>query len=260
MDEYEAFIADLKRVIDLDLYGYKRPQMERRINSLMRTLKVPGYSAFITRMREDQGLLERFIDHLTINVSEFFRNKAQWEVLEKKILPELLSQTANLKIWSAGCSTGEEPYTLAMILGEKIYPGQHAILATDFDKRVLQKAIDGIYSQKAVAGVPDLYLKKYFREIKSGTYQVSDLLKKNITFRQHNLLRDIYPEKMDLIICRNVVIYFTEETKATLYNKMYSALKPGGVLFTGNTEQILQAREIGFESSNVFFYRRPIKK
>lgn len=257
MDQYNNFILELRKRLDIDLTGYKRPQMERRINSLMRSLSIRDYDTFISSMKQDKSLLDKFLDHLTINVSEFFRNTPQWDVLEKKIIPTLLEKTQNLKIWSAGCSTGEEPYTLAMILAEKIQKGQHSIIATDFDDRVLKKAMTGLYKPKAVTGIPDSYLKKYFKEV-NGEYQASDILKKFITFKNHNLLRDEYPSQLDLIICRNVVIYFTEETKSMMYRKMFASLKPGGVLFTGSTEQIFQAREIGFESSAVFFYRKPL--
>ncbi|PKM86643.1 MAG: chemotaxis protein CheR [Firmicutes bacterium HGW-Firmicutes-12] len=257
MDEYTNFIFDLKKRLDIDLTGYKRPQMERRINSLMRTLSIKDYDSFVSSMKQDGKLLERFIDHLTINVSEFFRNTQQWEVLDKKIIPMLLEKTPNLNIWSAGCSTGEEPYTLAMVLAEKIPKGKHSIIATDFDDLVLKKAIAGLYKPKVVSGIPAPYLKKYFNDVE-GEYQANDALKSLITFKHHNLLRDAYPSQMDLIICRNVVIYFTEETKSMMYKKMFDSLKPGGVLFTGSTEQIFQARDIGFESSAVFFYRKPL--
>ncbi len=115
MDAYEKFLVDLKRKFDLDLTGYKRPQMERRINTLMRTLNIVGYDNFVQELASDKELLDRFIAHLTINVSEFFRNSSQWDILTKKIIPQLLTKTQNLKIWSAGCSTGEEPYTLSLI-------------------------------------------------------------------------------------------------------------------------------------------------
>ena len=255
MDSYEKFVIDLKQQVDVDLAGYKRPQMERRINSLMRSLNVKGYNEYILSMKHDKNLLEMFLDHLTINVSEFFRNGNQWQVFEKKILPVLLEQTPNLKIWSAGCSTGEEPYTLAMVLSEIAPRGSHSIIATDFDDRVLNKAREGFYKAKGVQGVPENYLNKYFKPHEDG-YKVKDELKKMITFKYHNLLRDKFPEFIDLIVCRNVVIYFTEETKFVLYKKLYDSLRPNGVMFTGSTEQIIQARELGLESMAIFFYRR----
>lgn len=218
MDSYEKFLVDLKRHLDLDLTGYKRPQMERRINTLMRSLGEKDYDSFIQSMLKDRQRLERFTDHLTINVSEFFRNEPQWQVMERQILPRLLAETSDLKIWSAGCSTGEEPYTMAMILQQIAPAGKYSILATDFDDRVLRKAEEGYYSKKSVAGIPRAYLEKYF--IANGNaagegFRVRDELKKNITFRHHNLLRDKYPDRLDLIICRNVVIYFTLKSVST---------------------------------------------
>lgn len=258
MDTYEKFMEDLKKKFDLDLSGYKRPQMERRINTLMRTLGAHNYDGFIQLMLGDRKVFERFIDHLTINVSEFFRNASQWDVLQKSIIPQLLNQSANLKIWSAGCSTGEEPYTVAMILLENFKRSQYSIIATDFDDRVLQKAKDGYYHKKQAAGIPASYLAKYFT-VQSEGYKASEELKRLITFKHHNLLRDPFPDQCDLIICRNVVIYFTEDTKSTLYKRFFNALKPNGMLFTGSTEQITQARDIGFVSPEIFFYKRPAK-
>lgn len=256
MDSYEKFIVDLVRVLKVDLSGYKRPQMERRINTLMRSLDIKSYDDFIQTMRKDKEIYERFMKHITINVSEFFRNNSQWKVLETKILPELLKKTPNLKIWSAGCSTGEECYSLAMLLSEKFPQGRHSIWATDFDKNVLMKAKEGYYLKKNIVGIPDTYLKKYFDPFEEG-FKAKDSLKSIIKFDHHNLLRDKFPQNCDLILCRNVVIYFTEETKFELYKRFFSALRPQGILFTGSTEQIIRAKEIGYESAAVFFYQRP---
>lgn len=256
MDSYELFLEHLRKYLDLDLTGYKRPQMERRINTLMRTLNIGGYEQFIEILGGDKALFARFVNHVTINVSEFFRNPIQWQILEDQHLPMLLAQNPNLKIWSAGCSTGEECYTMAMILAEKAPRGQHAIFATDVDNQVLAKAQAGIYTAKIASGIPRGLLQKYFTMSGDG-YQAKQELKKIITFKHHNLLRDPFPEQMDLIICRNVVIYFTEETKSILYYKFFRALRSKGILFTGSTEQIIQSREIGFESGGVFFYQRP---
>jgi chemotaxis protein methyltransferase CheR len=258
MDSYEKFTQDLDRYLRLDLTGYKRPQMERRINTLMHSLGMENYDQFVTAMRKDKTLFERFLDHMTINVSEFFRNPAQWDVLEKKIIPDLIKRSPNLKIWSAGCSTGEEPYTLSMLLQEKFPSGRHTILATDFDEHVLAKAKAGVYLKKNTGGIPDAYFKKYFDDAPTGV-KAKDSLKKIIMFQHQNLLRDRFQEGFDLILCRNVVIYFTEEIKKVLYTNFFKSLKPGGVLFTGSTEQIMGAAEIGFRNVAVFFYGRPEK-
>lgn len=257
MDEYEKFLNDLKRGFDLDLQGYKRPQMERRINSLMRILKIEGYDNFINQMKTEQDIYNRFLDHLTINVSEFFRNIAQWDVLKDKIIPELLNQTSELKIWSAGCSTGQEPYSLSMMLEENFPKTKFSILATDFDIRALDKANSGKYGEREIQGMDNKYLSKYFIK-NNDEYHVKEDLKKKIRFKKHNLITERFEKDFDLILCRNVVIYFTEETKAQLYRNFFNSLKPGGILFTGSTEQIITAREIGYSSAAIFFYQRPL--
>lgn len=256
MDSYEKFIIDLGRALNVDLSGYKRPQMERRINTLMRSLNIKNYDDFIRTMQKDKEIYERFMKHITINVSEFFRNNSQWKVLETKILPELLKKSPILRIWSAGCSTGEECYSLAMLLSERFPQGRHSIWATDFDRNVLMNSKEGYYLKKNIVGIPEVYLKKYFDIFEEG-YKAKDSLKKMIKFDHHNLLRDKFPQNYDLILCRNVVIYFTEKTKFELYKRFFSALRSQGVLFTGSTEQIIQAKEIGYESAALFFYRRP---
>ena len=257
MDQYLVFLENLKKKFDVDLFGYKRPQMERRINSLMRTLQIENYDHLLKTMAEDQAIFNRFLHHLTINVSEFFRNPSQWDVLKNKILPLLLKNTKNLRIWSAGCSTGEEPYTLAMILKEHFSLGRHTILATDFDKKVLAKAREGIYLAKEISGIPDNYRKKYLENL-NGSFKIKKSLKDLIKFREHNLLTSPFEKNFDLILCRNVVIYFTEETKDILYRKFYQSLKNQGVLFTGSTEQIIQAKDIGFNSIAIFFYQKQL--
>lgn len=257
MDAYEKFLSDLKRVFDLDLAGYKRPQMERRINSLMRVLKIDGYDVFIKQMKEEQSIYNRFLDHLTINVSEFFRNNAQWDVLKEKIIPELITRNQNLKIWSAGCSTGQEPYSLSMMLEENFPKVNYSILASDFDIRVLDKAKSGLYTEREVKGMDSKYLNKYFKE-DNKEYYVKEDLKKKITFKKHNLITERFESGFDLILCRNVVIYFTEEAKADLYKNFFNSLKAGGILFTGSTEQIVTARDIGYSSAAIFFYQRPL--
>ena len=254
-DAYEAFLQDLQRKKGLDLTGYKRPQMERRINSLMRSLKISDYNSYIDLLEKEIQHWRKFIDTLTINVSEFYRNPTQWEILQTRIIPELIEKYHSLKIWSAGCSTGEEPYTLAMVLMSQFPNMFFSLYATDIDDEVLNKAKAGVYNDKAVANLPKSYLTRYFTQ-QGTTYTVSDEVKKKVKFAKQNLLRDVFGRNFDIILCRNVVIYFTEESKADLYHRFYEALKPGGVLFTGSTEQIFQAREIGYTLAASFFYKK----
>ena len=254
-DAYEKFLQDLRRRKGLDLTGYKRPQMERRINSLMRSLKVEGYDTYLDLMEKEIQHWRKFLDTLTINVSEFYRNPNQWELLESKIIPELMTKTPSLKLWSAGCSTGEEPYSLAMLMINRFPKVSFTLTASDIDDEVINKAKAGVYNDKAVANLPKQFLSLNFTQ--QGTnFVISEDVKRRVKYIKRNLLRDPFDRSYDLILCRNVVIYFTEESKAELYRKFHDALRIGGILFTGSTEQIFQPREIGFNLASSFFYRR----
>lgn len=251
---WEWFTKKVFQKSGIDLKAYKRPQMERRINSFMRTVGASDYADLIKLCEGNPEVYRRFVEHLTINVSEFFRNSNHWEVLQHQIIPELLRERSPLKIWSAGCSTGEEPYSLAIMIQE-YFPGQTArIWATDLDQVALQKASTGLYSPKAVQGIPTYLLKKYFKE--ESNYQIADGIKQMIRFEKQDLLADSFPGDFDLILCRNVVIYFTDEAKEKLYRKFARALRNNGVLFIGSTEQIFQARELELRSIATFFYRK----
>ncbi|MDR1616905.1 MAG: protein-glutamate O-methyltransferase CheR [Syntrophomonadaceae bacterium] len=253
---WEEFIINLAKISNIDLKNYKRPQMERRISSFMRQQGVENYKEFLSLLTANKDVYQKFIEHLTINVSEFFRNAGHWKVLAEEIFPELAKRRGGpLKIWSAGCSTGEEPYSLAMVAKEKNVKIENKILATDLDREVLAKAVKGTYSEKEIEGVPPPLKKKYFKQ-DGNFYTINDEIKNMIKFTRQNLLRDSFDKNFDLILCRNVVIYFTEETKKTLYKKFVEALRPNGIIFVGSTEQIFNSREIGLHTQKIFFYTK----
>ncbi|NLK97577.1 protein-glutamate O-methyltransferase CheR [Defluviitalea saccharophila] len=252
---YEDFKKEILRISGIDLNSYKERQMKRRIDALIKKNNYDAYESYVMALKTNKELYNEFINYLTINVSEFFRNPPQWEVLEKEVIPYLLKKSSSLKIWSAACSTGDEPYSLAMLL-TKFFPlSKIKILATDIDRQVLEKARMGLYNKKSVEGVPKEFLTKYF--VQTGeSYKISDEIKRCIDFRQHNLLKDAYPEQCDLIICRNVLIYFTEEAKDEIYKKFNKTLKTGGVLFVGSTEQIILSHKYALTPIKTFFYRK----
>ncbi|QGG47880.1 CheR family methyltransferase [Heliorestis convoluta] len=255
-DDYEIFIKKVHAKSGLDLSNYKRPQMERRIRTLMRSQGATDLISYFSIIDRDSNQYQKFIDHLTINVSEFLRNPGQWDVLKNKIIPQLLRENPKLKVWSAGCSTGEEPYSLVITMLEARCDMSHKVLASDIDREVLRKAQIGLYSAKSLANIPEPLVKKYFIKQGEGFYQVKDDLKRHIKFQQQNLLKDSFETNFDLILCRNVVIYFTEETKTILYKRFHQSLRKGGILFTGSTEQIFQARELGLTTAATFFYQK----
>ena len=253
--DWEWFIKKFERISKIDLTAYKRPQMERRINSFMRTVNVADYRQFIDTLQSDRVIYRKFLEHITINVSEFFRNGNHWDILAREIIPMLLRDRPGLKIWSAGCSTGEEAYSLAMLAKENHFPLSGRILDTDIDKEVLERAEAGLYASKALQGMQLQYLNRYFKK-EDEYYRISDEIKKMVRFEHHDLLREPFGRGFDLVLCRNVVIYFTEETKQRLYKRFTESLSSGGVLFIGSTEQIFQSRELGLQSIATFFYQK----
>jgi chemotaxis protein methyltransferase CheR len=254
--DYEQFKTQVLTLTKIDLSSYKERQMKRRIDSLIAKNKFKGYDDYIATIRKDSKMLEEFVTYLTINVSEFYRNPEQWKVLETEILPKLLAVKKQMKIWSAACSTGDEPYSLAMVLSKYIPLHNISILATDIDKQILEKAQTGVYIDKSLAGLPKEFRDKFFTPTGKSTFEVRAEIKRCVQFKQHNLLLDPYPRDYDLILCRNVLIYFTEEAKEEVYVKFHGALRSGGYLFVGSTEQIMKYREIGYESPKSFFYRK----
>ena len=254
---YEEFKTDVYRLTDIDLNLYKERQMKRRIETLIQRKKFKGFEDFFKGMKTDQALLREFISYLTINVSQFNRNPEQWEKFEKEMVPYLRKQYGDrLRIWSAACSTGDEPYTIAMILAKYIPLTKVEIFATDIDDDVLAFAQTGIYSSKSLSDLPKEYLTKHFTKTDATHYEISDEIKKHIKFQKHNLLKDRYFTNINMIVCRNVVIYFTDEAKDGVYTRFNQALTKDGVLFIGSTEQILRANELGFDNMQTFFYKK----
>lgn len=253
--DYIGFIQNIKQSTGIDLAQYKEAQMKRRLTTLRVKNGYQTFREFFAAMMKDKALFYEFLDRMTINVSEFWRNPNRWEVLRDVILPELQQGNRRLKLWSAACSTGEEPYTLAMIMADKDSLAQTGILATDIDDGALSKAKQGLYLERSLKDVPKDVAARYFKP-EGPVFKVSDSLKKNIDFRKQNLLLDKFDTGFDLIICRNVMIYFTEEAKNQLYHKFSASLRPGGYLFVGSTEQIFTPVQYGLESTETFFYRK----
>lgn len=253
--DFALFIKKVKDYTAIDLAQYKEAQMKRRLTTLRQKKGYDTFAGFFEAMVKDKALFYEFLDRMTINVSEFWRNPNRWEVLEKQFMPQILKTTRRPKIWSAACSTGEEPYTLAMILAEQLSGTDGYVLATDIDEGALDKARKGVYPDRSVRDVPASYLKKYFKQ-EHLTYSITDGLKRLVKFQKQNLLVDTFDEGFDLIVCRNVMIYFTEEAKHLLYHKFAKALKPGGILFVGSTEQIFSPGQYGMEPAETFFYRK----
>lgn len=257
IDEYILFTGKVKQLTSVDLNSYKERQMRRRIESLMNRRGFHSFLAYYDLLVTERSALDEFLDRITINVSEFFRNYERWRVLEEDVLPALLHHNAanKLRVWSAACSTGEEPFSLAMMLRTSFPGTQFTLLATDIDAGVMQRAQTAVYPAAQAAQIPEKYRRQYVIE-RPGTMQITQDIRSAVDFKQHNLLRDRYPTELDLIVCRNVMIYFTDDIKNTLYRQFAASLKSGGVLFVGSTEQMFRPREYGFQVFDSFFYQR----
>lgn len=244
------------REYNLDLAAYKSNQLHRRINSLMTRVGAKSVDDYIKLLKSDPAQKKKFLDFITINVTDFFRNPDIFEEVKENMKTLFtLNKNTPLKIWSAACSIGAEPFSIAMLLDE-ISPGtRHRIIATDIDSTILEIAKKGCFTSSEIKNVTKDRLRKYFT-LKDQTYVINDNIKKMVEFKKHDLILDNYDNNLDLIVCRNVVIYFNQDIKDKMYNKFRNSLKVGGLLFVGATESIYNYREFGYEKASTFIYRK----
>ncbi len=256
MAKYEEFKANINRLINIDLSYYKEKQMKRRIESLLKRNGFNDFDDYFIGLKGDKTLLEQFINYMTINVSEFYRNPGQWDVLIKEIFPRIMeSNKGRLNVWSSASSTGEEPYSLVMALSNYFPLRDIKVMATDIDEEAMNKAKVGLYSEKSLENLPTDFKNKYFKKVENS-FVISDEIKKCVEYKKMDLLKDRFPTNMDLIVCRNVMIYFTEEAKELLYKKFHDSLKDHGILFVGSTEQIIMPDKYNLKPAKTFFYQK----
>jgi chemotaxis protein methyltransferase CheR len=260
-DVYTQVKSSVKHALKIDLENYKDEQMKRRLDSWLARSKVNTWKDYFYLLSRDATELERFRNYLTINVTEFFRDQARWDSLRQEILPYLIRNAAEnrsiggLKLWSAGSSIGTEAYSMALMMAEAAPSQKYDLLATDLDRGALLKArAGGPYTEDDLRNLSVAQRQKYIST--TAPYYASEKLKKNIRFREQDLLTDSFENNFDLIVCRNVVIYFTAEAKDRLYAKFCAALRPGGVLFVGGTEIISGSAKYGFQNFCISFYKK----
>ncbi len=232
----------------INLGDVKKILMQSRLIKRLRELKLDNYQQYYDYLIENYDREKiSFINAITTNKTDFFRENDHFEFMKKKVLPDFdRKNEKEIRIWSAGCSTGEEPYSIAMTLSEYYSGKKHPeflILATDIDTQVLARASEGIYPADHLSGVDPAYLKKYFIQSNKGgmlMYTVDESLKKSVYFRRLNLLEKEYPMKkqFDIIFCRNVIIYFDRDTQRKLFAKYYDYLKDDGYLLIGHSENL----------------------
>ena len=259
--QFDEFKVQASRILGLDLESYKAKRVERRVESLMRRRNITDFAACLQHLRTDAQFKADFLNHFTINTSEFFRNPQNFLTLEKEILPELFAQYQTIKIWSAPCSNGCEPYSLAIIfneLGKKQF--HYELLGVDIDPNILAAAKAGVYNINSLKNVSTLRLKRYFRQIDAENYSLDEKIKEMVRFKQFDLLKDTYAKDLDLILCRNLFIYLTPDVKDVLTQRFVNSLKPNGILFLGNTEFIFEPEKYGLKKIISSFYRKLSQK
>lgn len=253
--EFALLKKTIVAVLRIDIDAYKSQQMRRRLEAHVGRYGGGDVAAFCRRLQTDPASRETLRAMLTINVTEFFRDPAHFDRLATDVLPMLLRERGRLNIWSAGCSYGAEPYSVAILLHELGAAGRARILATDLDRDALARArAGGPYSPAEVRNVRPGWLRRYFVRDGEG-YRVVDTLRR-LEIRELDLLAGPFERGFDLILCRNVMIYFSAEVKSQLFRRFSESLRPGGVLFVGGTEALLGDDLAPFERLGGNFYRR----
>ena len=258
--EFAAFQRRMEAKINIRLGEYKADQMCRRIAALAQKSGCVSFATYAALVERDPAQMAEFRDRMTINVTELLRNPDRFAELTGSVLPGLLAQRrgAPLSAWSAGCSYGAEAYTLAMLLHEITPILPHRILGTDIDPAVLTRAARPRFGPADVVNLSPARMAAHFDRVDSG-FRPKPHLQARVRFAPHDLLGAAYPHaEHDLILCRNVIIYFTDDAKERIARGFFHALRPGGVLFVGGTERLSDHRALGFELLRSFFYRKPL--
>ncbi|HHY38020.1 MAG TPA: protein-glutamate O-methyltransferase CheR [Clostridia bacterium] len=255
LSDFNAFSLDLLSKTGIDLSRYKQSHVKRRVRGLMARLGMTTYEEYVALLARDDARRREFVDHLSINVTEFFRDYDRWQYLQNTILPSMIEEHKSLLIWSAGCSTGAEPYSMGIILEELDPGGNHRILATDIDQAALKVAEEASYPVETLKNVSAMRLLQNFDRL-GDRWRLKPSIKNKVRFMVHDLTVDPYPVGVNLVLCRNVVIYLTGEVKDRVYRGLYSALKPGGILFVGGSEIVTGWRALGFELLSPFIYQK----
>ncbi|MCL2763012.1 MAG: protein-glutamate O-methyltransferase [Treponema sp.] len=242
--DYEQYRALIYAESGITFTPANRSILESRLKERLREKGADSVKTYFATISTNKEELKGFLDAITTNLTRFFRNQAQFDALEKHVIPELINNikkggTSNtIRIWSAGCSTGEEPYTIAMLLNEILPPSwKFEITASDISLKCLMTAKEGFYANSRIEGVPDNYLKKYFEKVDSG-YKINPDIQAKIKFDYHNLKNDSGLRSFDVVFCRNVIIYFDEAAQTAVMGRFWDAMAPKSFLFIGHSESL----------------------
>jgi chemotaxis protein methyltransferase CheR len=254
-DALTYFTHRCRSLLRLDLGSYKKEQVRRRLAGLMHAAGVDNGVALARVLAEDEAKLARFRHSCTIHVTEFFRDPQAFEQVSTTVLPALRQLRRPAEVWSAACSLGAEPLSLAMMLRDAAIP-YAPVVATDVCATTVSRArAGGPFDAREIKNLSETQQRAHLTA-KDGQFWVTSPLHPTIDFRVHDLIADIYPGPFDLIVCRNVLIYFAEETKASVLARLAGALRPGGYLFLGGTEIVQDPARIGLKLARPSLYEK----
>lgn len=253
--DFDYFYNWAYRNLNLNLDAYKETQLQRRIGTVMKNSGATDLQEYAKLISKDEKIKRAFLNYITINVTEFFRNKEIFDEFENVMKDILQPRFKSINIWSAACSIGAEPYSLAIIMDKNRIPIKNKILATDIDEPILQRARQGVYKENDIKNINKESLKNYFT-FNEKEYTVNENIKKMVNFKKHDLILDNYEKGFHAIVCRNVTIYFKNETRDLIYRKFQESLVPGGIFFTGATESIYNPKEYGLRKLSTFIYEK----
>lgn len=247
-EEFKMFATYIKEQYGIYLKEEKKDLLVGRLHHILDKMEMKNFTQYYKHLMSDSSgeATNLFIDRITTNHTYFMREASHFQCLMEEILPYWTGRITDrdLRIWCAACSSGEEAYTIAMVINdflgkEKVF-WDAKILATDLSKQILDKAQSGVYKKEDVMKLPIPWQKEYFNPISNQLFAVDPILKKEVIFRQFNLMTTQYPfkRKFHIIFCRNVMIYFDEETRRKVLSKFYEALEPGGYLLIGKSESL----------------------
>jgi chemotaxis protein methyltransferase CheR len=254
-DDFASFCEGVRAICQVDLSQYKRGQMERRVRSFAERKGITDLSQYLLLLRRSSDEVDEFLDRVTINVSQLWRNPEQWTLLGDKVIPEL-ADDGRLRCWSAGSSYGAEAYTLAAVAAQVAPKVTTSIQGTDIDRRMVARAREGFFTVDDARTAPRRQLDRWFEEAPGG-YQAKPELKRVVRFEVGDLLR-LQPKRgaYDLVLCRNTVIYFNEDVRDALHARLAESLRPGGYLMVGSTERVSNAADLGLAPAHPFTYRK----
>lgn len=250
--DYEMFRKLIYDESGITFSATNRSILDSRIRELLRKKNIATPKEYYANVIKNNEEMKEMLDSVTTNLTRFFRNQPHFDAFEKYVIPQVMEHKRShatdrtIRVWSAGCSTGEEPYTIAMVLKEILPPGwDFKITASDISLKCLMTAQNGFYPNAKVDGIPANYLQKYFTKTENG-YQVKDELKNHVHFDYHNLKNDSGIRNLDVVFCRNVLIYFDEAAQIKVINHFWDDMAPQSYLFIGHSESLF-GMNTGFE-------------